>query len=70
MSAGGIAVHMWTNYIKDIVQDDSKVFPIADSGVFIQFDPMSGNEKISHKLMNIFQVGNVDESTPLQACNK
>ena len=70
MSAGGIAVHIWSNYIKDIVGDESKVYPIADSGIFIRFDPMSGNEKISHKLMNIFQIGNADESTPSQACNK
>ena len=37
MSAGGVAVHLWTNYLKELVGDDDKIYPIADSGVFVQF---------------------------------
>ena len=43
MSAGGVAVYLWTNYLKSLVKDDSKVYPIADSGVFVQFKPKSGD---------------------------
>ena len=70
MSAGGIAVHIWTNYLKDLVGDNSKIYPIADSGVFVQFEPMSGNEKMTHKLSNLYQVGNVDETAPSVECSK
>ena len=34
MSAGGIAVNVWSNYIKDYVGDDKKVYTVSDSGIF------------------------------------
>ena len=46
MSAGGIAVNSWTNYVKDFVGDDSKVYSISDSGVFINFESQAGEELI------------------------
>lgn len=46
MSAGGTAVNLWTNYVKDLVGDDDKVFPIADSGIFIHFDTITGDNKV------------------------
>ena len=42
MSAGGIAVNSWSNYVKDIVGDDSKVYSISDSGVFLNFPSKAG----------------------------
>ena len=42
MSAGGIAVNSWTNYVKDFVGDDSKVYPISDSGIFLNRQAQSG----------------------------
>ena len=42
MSAGGIAVNSWSNYVKNLVEDDSKVYSISDSGVFINFASQAG----------------------------
>ena len=69
MSAGGIAVNSWTNYVKDFVGDHSKVFSIADSGVFITFDPISGRVGKS-SFENLFTLSNVDEASPSAECNQ
>jgi fermentation-respiration switch protein FrsA (DUF1100 family) len=39
-SAGGFGVFLWIDYLKSQVSDPSKVYGIADSGIFM--DPASG----------------------------
>ena len=64
MSAGGIAVNIWSNYVKDCVGDANKVYSVADSGIFNNFEAING-EKVTELLMrNIYAVANVDEPTP------
>jgi len=64
MSAGGIAVNIWSNYVKDYVGDANKVYSVADSGIFNNFEAING-EKVTELLMrNIYAVANVDEPTP------
>ena len=70
MSAGGVAVGLWTNYVKDFVGDPDKVYPIADSGVFMNFQTMHGQDRIMSMMNNIYTVANIDESTPASDCNK
>jgi O-palmitoleoyl-L-serine hydrolase len=43
MSAGGLAVNQWNNYVKAYVGDASKVYTVSDSGVFINFKAMGGD---------------------------
>ena len=46
MSAGGIAVNSWSNYVKDFVGDPSKVYPISDSGVFLNYETITGLKNV------------------------
>jgi hypothetical protein len=39
-SAGGTGVFLWIDYLKSQVSDPSKVYGVADSGIFM--DPASG----------------------------
>ena len=70
MSAGGLAVNLWTDYVKDLVGDDDKVYPISDSGVFLHFNTITGDNRIEKEMQNIYKLANVDESTPFTQCNK
>ena len=68
-SAGGIAANMWSNYLKTYVQSDSKVYPIPDSGVYINVATQLGDPAFQNKLENIFKVSNGQEATPNEGCN-
>jgi O-palmitoleoyl-L-serine hydrolase len=68
-SAGGIGVNIWSNYVKAFVGDQSKVYSIADSGVFMNFKNYWGDPKIEKEISNIYKVANTDESTPVAGCN-
>jgi len=45
-SAGGIATHLWNNYLKSYVNNPNVVYSISDSGVFL-------NSKTVHKVDKI-----------------
>jgi O-palmitoleoyl-L-serine hydrolase len=45
-SAGGLGVNLWSNYVKDFVGDEKKVYSIPDSGVFFNFKSHTGNPHI------------------------
>lgn len=45
MSAGGVAVNLWSNYVKSLVPQPDKVYPISDSGVFLNFPTYYGDRK-------------------------
>lgn len=66
MSAGGIAVNIWNNYVKTFVGDQNKVYTISDSGVFLNFPSMAGEKTIEKQMQNIFKLANADEITPLK----
>ncbi len=38
-SAGGIAVYLWHQYLKDLVPHPERVYSVADSGIF--YDPLA-----------------------------
>lgn len=69
MSAGGMAVNTWSNYVKDFVGDDSKVYPISDSGIFLDFQTQSGKWEMAIQAKNLVAVANMDELTPIKGCN-
>ena len=60
MSAGGMAVNTWSNYVKDFVGDDSKVYPISDSGIFLDFQTQSGKWEMAVQAKNLVAVANMD----------
>ena len=60
MSAGGIAVNSWSNYLKDLVGDDSKVYSVSDSSIFLNFQSQAGEMRIQKQTQNIVAVANVD----------
>jgi hypothetical protein len=68
-SAGGIAVHLWSNYLRGFVRDTEAVRAVDDSGVFINTKTVLGDAKIEKMTSNIYKVANIDESTPLADCN-
>jgi hypothetical protein len=45
-SAGGIAVHLWNNYLRGFLKNPDAVYAIDDSGVFINAKTNLGNNKI------------------------
>eukprot|EP00178_Gracilaria_changii_P003236 TRINITY_DN14740_c0_g2_i1.p1 TRINITY_DN14740_c0_g2~~TRINITY_DN14740_c0_g2_i1.p1 ORF type:complete len:169 (-),score=2.36 TRINITY_DN14740_c0_g2_i1:110-616(-) len=60
MSAGGIATNSWSNYLKNYVGDDSKVYSIADSGIFNKFDSITGISVVETVWKNLFSIANAD----------
>ena len=60
-----MAVNLWSNYVKDFVGDDKKVYPIADSGAFFFYKTHTGDNKIEKQIQNIYKLANSAESTPL-----
>jgi hypothetical protein len=57
-SAGGIAVNIWSNYLKSFVGDPQSVYPISDSGVFMNFKTHLGDAKIQKFIANLYQFSN------------
>ena len=43
MSAGAIAVNSWSNQFKKFIGDETKVYSIADSGIFMNFPSILGD---------------------------
>ena len=70
LADGAIAVNSWSNYVKSLVGDASKVYSIADSGMYLDFPSIKGDNLIEKRLNNIYTLANADESTPLEECNK
>lgn len=68
-SAGGVAVHLWNNYLRGYVRNPNSVYAIDDSGVFINTKTTLGNSKIEKMIVNTYKIANVDESTPQVECN-
>jgi hypothetical protein len=66
MGDGAFAVNSWSNYVKNLAGDSSKVYPIADSGIYLNFPSISGEKLIEKRLNNIYILANADESTPLE----
>jgi hypothetical protein len=69
MSAGGVAVHLWNNYLRDLVKNKDAIYSIDDSGVFLNIKSILGNSKIEKQLANTYAVANVNEATPFSDCN-
>lgn len=60
MSAGGIAVNLWNNYIKEFVGAPDKVYSVSDSSVFINFPTVGGDWKFEKEMQNLYKVANSD----------
>ncbi len=45
-SAGGVAVHLWNNYLRSYVKNPDVVYSIDDSGVFMNAKTTTGTAKI------------------------
>lgn len=58
-SAGGIAVHLWNNYIRSYVNNPDAVYSIDDSGVFINTKTTAGTPKIQEMIENTYKIANV-----------
>jgi hypothetical protein len=69
MSAGGIAVNLWNNYVKDLAGAPGRVYSVSDSGVFINFPTIKGDRKFEKEMQNLYKVANIEEGTPLKECN-
>jgi len=46
-SAGGIAVYMWVDYIRDMLEDPSKLYGVVDSGIFLDLSTITEYVKTS-----------------------
>lgn len=69
-SAGGIATIMWSNYFKSLLNNPSSLSVIADSGVFANTTyPSTQVHMMSILGSNLFKVTNIDEKSPIEACN-
>jgi hypothetical protein len=68
-SAGGIAVHLWNNYLRSYVKNPDSIYAIDDSGVFMNTKTTLGNSKIEKMITNTYKIANINESTPITECN-
>jgi hypothetical protein len=58
-SAGGLAVFLWTNYIKDRVKA-GKVWAIPDSGIFLDSENSNtGKHDYKNSMKNLMSISNV-----------
>ena len=69
-SAGGIAVHLYSNYLRSILPNPESLYSIDDSGVFLNYKTHLGSDKIQKMIENIYKVANTNEATPFTECNQ
>ena len=63
-------MNIWSNYLKQYVGNQAKVWSIADSGVFMNFKTHTDNVHIEKLIQNAYKVANIKESTPIPECNQ
>lgn len=68
-AAGGIAVNIWSDYLKKYVKNSNSVYPISQSGVYVNLPAQLGDSGIAAKVENVFKVANGQEASPNAACN-
>ena len=67
-SAGGLAVFLWTNYIKDRVKN-GKVWALPDSGIFLDATNVNtGKNDFRSILRNVAALVNVEIAPPVAGC--
>ena len=54
MSAGGVAVNSWNNYLRKLSGDPSKVYTISDSSIFLDVKAFNGEYIFYHSNFKIF----------------
>ena len=68
-ASGGIAVNIWSNYLKGYVKNEGRVYPISDSGVYINVQSSLSNPNLLVKVENLYKISNGQEATPISDCN-
>lgn len=67
-SAGGLAVFLWTNYIKDRVKK-GKVWALPDSGIFLdETNILTGKNDYRNVFKNLMTISNVEIDPPVPEC--
>lgn len=66
-SAGGIAVMLWTDYLRTIIEHpDKTLYTIPDSSIFMNhINYHTKTSKFAVQLKNLFSVANLDEKSPI-----
>jgi hypothetical protein len=72
VSAGGMAVYQWSNYVLDNAKK-AKVYSIPDSGLFITdyFSPIVGEKVVAEKILNLLKLVTteaIDLPEPVRLC--
>lgn len=67
-SAGGLAVFLWANYIKDRVKV-GKVWAIPDSGIFLDtYNVTNGVNTYKNSFKNLMRISNIEIDPPVAEC--
>lgn len=67
-SAGGLAVFLWTNYIKDRVKN-GRVWALPDSGIFLDsINVATGKHDYKAMFRNLVSLVNVEIAPPVPEC--
>jgi hypothetical protein len=53
-SAGAIAVYLWVDYVRDMLEDPSKLYGVVDSGIFLDLNIISSYIKQAKQLSPFF----------------
>lgn len=70
-SAGGVATFLWSNYVSSLLINPLGFSAVVDSGVFMNVpSPDSGIPKLDIHMQTLSKIANVDEKTPIPACNR
>jgi O-palmitoleoyl-L-serine hydrolase len=71
VSAGAMAIFLWTDYVRSLLKHPEGLFAVIDSGIFLNEPSVrTGMLKLGVSFENLYKVANSDESTPLTACNE
>ncbi len=70
-SAGGIATFSWTNYLRKKMDNPQNLYTVADSATFANVTfPKTKVHMFDILGENLFKVSNIDEKSPIEACNQ
>ena len=68
-SAGGLATYLWTNYIHSLASNETKVFAVPDSGIFLdQANYMTRQYNYRGIIINFMKLSNVEVNPPMKEC--
>lgn len=70
-SAGGVATFIWSNYLRQLLNNPYALSVAPDSAMFMRYPSSKSSEELIYVgMVNFYKFANIDEKTPLDLCNR